>query len=74
MSLARSGQGSETLTILYPDGEREFWLTNRTFAPGDVLERNRRSWIVVRIDDGFGRKESTVVVMPGDGGNASEAA
>jgi hypothetical protein len=74
MSLARSGQGSETLTILYPDGEREFWLTNRTFAPGDVLERKRRSWIVVRIDDGFGRKESTVVVMPGDGGNASEAA
>jgi hypothetical protein len=74
MSLARSGQGSETLTILYPDGEREFWLTNRTFAPGDVLERNMRSWVVVRIDDGVGRKESTVIVMPGNGGNAPEAA
>jgi hypothetical protein len=67
MSLARSGQGSETLTILYPDGEREFWLTNRTFAPGDVLERNRRSWIVVRIDDGIGgHHASTIVVMPSE--------
>ena len=74
MSLARSGQGSETLTILYPDDEREFWLTNRTFAPGDVQERNSGSWVVVPIDDGFGRKESTVKVMPGGGGNASEAA
>lgn len=69
---ARSGQGSETLTNLYPDGERESSSTNRAFAPGDGLERNRRSGVVVRIDDGSGRKESTVIVMPGDGGNASE--
>jgi hypothetical protein len=67
MSVARSGQVSETLTILYPDGGREFGLTNRTFAPGDVLVRNSRSWIVVRIDDGIGRDHSsTVVVMPSE--------
>jgi hypothetical protein len=74
MSVARSGQGSGTLTILYPDGEREFWLTNRTFAPGDVFDRNRRSWIVVRIDQGVGRNHSsTVVVMPKAVGGAEAA-
>ena len=74
MSIARSGQGSDTLTILYPDGQREFWWTDRTFAPGDVLRRSGTPWIVVRIDEGIGRKESTIIVMPGDGGNAPEAA
>ena len=74
MSLARRGQGSETVTILYPDGEREFRLTNQTFAPGDVLERKRRSWVVVRIDDGTGRNHSrTVVVMPKAAGGAEAA-
>jgi hypothetical protein len=74
VTLARRGQGSEALTILYPDGEREFCLTNRTFAPGDVLERNRRSWIVVRIDDGVGRDHSsTVVFMPKAAGGAEAA-
>ena len=74
MSLARSGQGSGTLTILYPDGEREFWLTNRTFAPADVLERSRRSWVGVRIVDGVGRNHSsTVVVMPKAAGVAEAA-
>jgi hypothetical protein len=65
MSLARSEQGNQALSILYPDGERELWLTQRTFAPGDVLERNRRSWVVVRIDEGIGRNAGrTVVLMP----------
>ena len=74
MTLARRGQGGEALTILYPNSEREFWLTNRAIAPGDVLERNGRSWIVVRIDDGGGRNHSsTVVVMPKAAGGAEAA-
>jgi hypothetical protein len=65
MSLARSGQVGVALSILYPDGGREVWLTQRTFAPGDVLERNRRSWVVVRIDEGIGGNAGrTVVLMP----------
>jgi hypothetical protein len=74
VTLARRGQGSEALTILYPDGEREFWLTHRNFAPGDVLKRNRSSWVVVRIDDGVGpNHSSTVVVMPKAAGGAEAA-
>ena len=72
MSLVRKRQTAGTLSILYPNGEREFWLTNRIFAPGDVLKRNRRSWVVVRIDDGGRLDGSTVVVMPGTG-NPPEA-
>jgi hypothetical protein len=65
MSLARSREGSQALSILYPDGTRELWLTQRTFAPGEVLERNRRSWVVVRIDEDLGRNAGrTVVLMP----------
>ena len=65
MSVARSGQGTETLTILYPDGEREFWFTDRIYTPGDVVVRDDRRWVVVRIDGGASRAEnSTLVVMP----------
>ena len=63
MSLVQRGQVTETVSILYPTGEREYWSTDRVFVPGDVIKRNRRSWIVARIDSGSGRN-STVVVMP----------
>jgi hypothetical protein len=62
MSLVQRAPVSETVSILYPNGEREFWLTDRIFAPGDVFKRKKRSWVVVRNDR---RRNNTVVVMPG---------
>ena len=55
-----------TLTILYPDGHREFWFTDQVFEPGDLLERNSGSWFVVSVSGPNGAgKHTTVVVRPG---------
>jgi len=63
MSLVERGRATETWSILYPN-ERELSLRERTFAVEDVLRRDNRTWIVVRVDDREGRA-GTVVVMPG---------
>ncbi len=55
-----------TLTILYPDGRREFWLTNQVFEPGDLLDRNSGSWVVISVDElNDAGKHTTVVVRAG---------
>ena len=55
-----------TLTILYPDGHREYWFTDQVFEPGDLLERNSGSWFVVSVDGpNEARKHTAVVVRPG---------
>jgi hypothetical protein len=56
-----------TLTILYPDGHREFWFTDQVFEPGDRVDRHAGSWVVVSVGlpNEVG-KHTTVVVRPGD--------
>ena len=59
-----------TLTISYPDGRREYWFTDQVFEPGDLLERDAGSWIVVSVGvpNEAGKHTSTVVragVEPG---------
>ena len=55
-----------TLTIVYPDGHREYWLTDQVFVAGDLLERAAGSWIVVSIgEQNEAGKHTTVVVRPG---------
>jgi hypothetical protein len=54
-----------SLTILFPDGRAEFWLTALVFAPGDKLEREGKSYIVTSIGDfgtGDDRRHMTVTV------------
>lgn len=38
-----------TLTILFPDGSTEYWLTELDFKPGDKLPRDGTSWIVTSV-------------------------
>ena len=55
-----------TLTITYPDGRREYWLTDQVFEPGDLLERAAGSWVVVSVDGpNEAGKHTSVVVRPG---------
>ncbi len=55
-----------TLTILYPDGHREFWFTDMVFEPGDLLQRWAGSWIVESVGElNEAGKHTTVVVRPG---------
>jgi hypothetical protein len=54
------------LTITYPDGHREYWFTDQVFAPGDLLERDVGSWVVVGVGEpNEAGKHTTVVVRPG---------
>ncbi len=54
------------LTIRYPDGHREYWFTDQVFVPGDLLERDAGSWIVVRVGvPNETGKHTTVVVRRG---------
>ena len=55
-----------TLTIRYPDDHRELWFTDQVFAPGDLLERDAGSWIVVSVGaPNEAGKHTRVVVRPG---------
>jgi hypothetical protein len=38
-----------TLTIFFPDGTSEYWLTELVFQPGDKLQRNGGSWVVASV-------------------------
>jgi hypothetical protein len=61
-----------TLTIFFPDGQVEHWLTDSVFIPGDKLGRNGTSWIVTSIaapdgsSDGGGKHETVTVRRNGD--------
>jgi hypothetical protein len=35
-----------TVFVCYPDGHKQFWLTEETFAEGEELRRNGHSWVV----------------------------
>ena len=55
-----------TLTILFPDGHREYWFTDRVFEAGDLLERDAGSWFVVSVNEpNDAGKHTTVVVRAG---------
>jgi hypothetical protein len=55
-----------TLTIHYPDGRREYWLTDQVFEAGDLLERYEGSWVVDSVGElNEAGKHTSVVVRPG---------
>jgi hypothetical protein len=62
-----------TLTIFFPDGKTEYWLTALVFDAGDKLDHNGGSWIVTSVGgsegDGDGR-HLTVTVRPHSDGDS----
>jgi hypothetical protein len=54
-----------TLTMFFPDGRTEYWLTALVFEPGDKLKRNGATWIVTSVGsperDGE-RRHTTITV------------
>jgi hypothetical protein len=54
-----------TLSIHFPDGETQFWFTDRLFAPGDKIDRNGVPWIVTSIGESDGNaKHASITVRP----------
>ena len=62
-----------TLTIIYPDGHREYWYTNQVFEPGDLLERWAASWVVVSVGDSTEMAKHTTVVVRAGGRSSPES-
>ena len=56
-----------TLAMLFPDGETQFWLTNKEFVVGDKLTHNGGTWIVTSAGN-FNRdgKALAVTLQPYD--------
>jgi hypothetical protein len=44
-----------TVVVRYPDGDRQYWLTEEAFSIGDELRRNGQTWVV---DDVLGPRRS----------------
>jgi hypothetical protein len=38
-----------TLSLLYPGGETEFWLTDKLFDVADTIKRNGQTWVVTSL-------------------------
>jgi len=65
------------LSIFFPDGRSEYWLTTMVFVVGDRIERHGQTWIVTSIatpdghlsssEDGDGRHPTVTVRLDGDG-------
>ena len=56
-----------TLSLLFPDGDTQFWLTDQLFAVGDTITRDGRAWIVTSLGN-FNRDgmAMAVTVRPAD--------
>jgi hypothetical protein len=56
-----------TLSLLFPNGETQFWLTEQLFDVGDEITRDGQTWIVASLGN-FNRdgKALAVTVRPDD--------
>lgn len=49
------------LSLLFPDGQTQFWLTETVFAVGDKITRDRQTWIVTSLGN-FNRDGKALAV------------
>ncbi len=50
-----------TLSLLFPNGETQFWFTEQTFVVGDKITRDGQTWIVTSLGN-FNRDEKALAV------------
>jgi hypothetical protein len=53
-----------TLSLLFPNGHTEFWLTERTFEVGEKITRNGRTWVITSLGN-FNRDGKALTVTLG---------
>jgi hypothetical protein len=51
MSEQRDPVSTRTVVVTFPDGERQYWLTDQVFSSGDTVKRNGRAWVVTDVID-----------------------
>ncbi|MBA2740939.1 MAG: hypothetical protein H0U46_02895 [Actinobacteria bacterium] len=40
-----------TVIVRFPDGQTQYWLTDKAFSEGDAITQNGGSWIVSEVLD-----------------------
>jgi hypothetical protein len=50
-----------TLSLLFPNGETQFWLTEKTFGVGDRITRDGQTWVVTSLGN-FNRDGKALAV------------
>ena len=50
-----------TLSLLFPNGETEFWFTEQLFDVGDKITRDGQTWIVTNVGN-FNRDGKALAV------------
>ena len=64
-----------TLSLLFPNGETQFWLTEQMFEVGDRITRDGQTWVVTSLGN-FNRDGKALAVtlrVDGDAQPPSEA-
>lgn len=46
----QTSETTRTVTVRFPGGEREYWLTDQVFAVGDTVRGKGRSWVVSGVE------------------------
>ena len=50
-----------TLSLLFPNGETQFWITEQLFEVGDTITRDGQTWVVTSLGN-FNRDGKALAV------------
>jgi hypothetical protein len=58
-----------TLSLLFPNGETQFWLTEEMFEVGDRITRDGQTWVITSLGN-FNRDGKALAVTLRAGGDS----
>ena len=58
-----------TLSLLFPNGETQFWLTEEMFEVGDRITRDGQTWVITSLGNFNRDGKALAVTLRTDGGS-----
>ena len=56
-----------TLSLLFPNGETQFWLTEQMFGVGDRITRDGQTWVITSLGNFNRDGKALAVTLRADG-------
>ncbi len=56
-----------TLSLLFPNGETQFWLTEQMFEVGDRITRDGQTWVITSLGNFNRDGKALAVTLRADG-------
>jgi hypothetical protein len=60
-----------TLSLLFPNGDTQFWLTEQMFDVGDKITRDGQTWVITSLGN-FNRDGKALAVTLGAHGDSQQ--